>query len=90
MSVRAVRGRELSSARSLMAEDVECSTNSVRGKVSGISLPLERPEDVALVELADGWHGVWHTDDTSALVPDALKTLAPHWIKLRSIRRQKH
>lgn len=57
-------------------------------EAAGISLSLERPEDVALVELADGWHGVWQTDDTAALVPDALKTLAPHWIKLRSIRRQ--
>ena len=55
-------------------------------EAAGISLSLERPEDVALVELADGWHGVWQTDDTATPVPDALKTLAPHWIKLRSIR----
>ena len=48
----------------------------------GFSCALEKPEDVALVRRADGWHGVWQTKDASGGVPPALKRLAAKWTVL--------
>ena len=48
----------------------------------GLTLALDRPTDLALVRLDDGWHGLWQTDDANEPLPDALARLSSHWTRL--------
>ena len=48
----------------------------------GISLSLEKPEDVALVKIGGVWRGVWQTADAAAPLPKPLEAVTPHWIRL--------
>lgn len=46
------------------------------------ALALDKPVDVALVRLDDGWRGLWQTDDAGEPLPDALARLSGHWTRL--------
>jgi hypothetical protein len=48
----------------------------------GLSISLEKPEDIALLKLDGVWHGVWQTVDSSSPVPTALRNLTSHWTRL--------
>jgi hypothetical protein len=48
----------------------------------GLSISLEKPEDIALLKLDGVWHGVWQTVDSSSPVPPALRNLTSHWTRL--------
>ena len=48
----------------------------------GLSLALERPEDVVLLKIDGEWHGIWQTADANGPVPAPLAALTPHWVRL--------
>ena len=54
-----------------------------RVEAPGLSLRLDRGEDVALVRRGGKWRGLWQTDDPSATVPAALRALTDDWRILR-------
>ena len=49
---------------------------------AGLSLSLERPEDVALLKIGGRWCGVWQTADATAQIPSPLAALTGHWVRL--------
>lgn len=51
----------------------------------GLLLLLDSPEDIVLVRLSDGWHGVWQTPRYKEQIPDAFRRLAPKWVRLRGM-----
>ena len=54
-----------------------------RVEAPGLSLRLDRGEDVALVRRNGRWQGLWQTAVPSASVPPALKALTDDWRILR-------
>jgi hypothetical protein len=48
----------------------------------GLSLALERPEDVVLLKIDGAWHGIWQTADANGPVPAPLAALTTHWMRL--------
>ena len=48
----------------------------------GLSLQLDKPEDVALLKIDGEWHGVWQTATPDAPIPAPLQALCRHWTKL--------
>ena len=48
----------------------------------GLSLALDRPEDVMLLKIGGEWHGIWQTADVNGPVPAPLAALTTHWMRL--------
>ena len=48
----------------------------------GLSLALDRPEDVVLLKIDGEWHGIWQTADANGPVPAPLAALTTHWMRL--------
>ena len=48
----------------------------------GLSLALDRPEDVVLLKIDGEWHGIWQTADADGPIPAPLAALTPHWMRL--------
>ena len=48
----------------------------------GLSLALDRPEDVVLLKIDGEWHGIWQTADANGPVPAPLAALTAHWVRL--------
>ena len=53
-----------------------------RVQAPGLSLALDRPEDVVLLKIDGEWHGIWQTADANGPVPAPLAALTPHWVRL--------
>ena len=53
-----------------------------RVQAPGLSLALDRPEDVVLMKIDGEWHGIWQTADANGPVPAPLAALTPHWVRL--------
>ena len=48
----------------------------------GLSLKLNKPEDIVLLKIDGEWHGVWQTAKADAPVPAELQALTGRWTKL--------
>ena len=53
-----------------------------RVQAPGLSLALDRPEDVVLMKIDGEWHGIWQTADADGPIPASLVSLTPHWMRL--------
>ena len=53
-----------------------------RVQAPGLSLALDRPEDVVLLKIDGEWHGIWQTADANGPVPAPLAALTSHWMRL--------
>ena len=48
----------------------------------GLTLALDRPEDLVLLKIDGEWHGIWQTVDATGPVPAPLAALTSHWMRL--------
>ena len=49
---------------------------------TGLTLALDRPEDVVLLQSGGEWHGIWQTTDANGPIPAPLAAITTHWIRL--------